>query len=454
MPPKVALGLTIALIVWLFRRDKSLRQLPSPALWIPAAWLFMVGTRSLTIWLGDLGVPIGGTTDAEGNPIDMVVLLGLMLAALLVLNRRGFDWAAFVRENKVLIVIYLYLATSALWSEQSFPTLKRTFKDFGCVLAGLVLLTESNPLDAMRTVYVRLAYLLFPLSVVFIKYFPEIGRATFRGGDSMFVGVCTHKNTLGLVVFVFSLFVVVDLWMLKRRPRQSQRTDVWIRYGLLGMAVWLLLTCESRTSLLCLILGCLLLWGTGRLLQARDPKRIVYRLVGVVVALVVLENAFDLSGLTLEALGRDRTLTGRTAIWESVRQTHPDPVFGCGFYSFWGTEAARTISKEFKGTLKTIHNGLLEMYVDGGVIGLSLLILLLLVWARTSFQRMLEGTIRGRMTVTFWVLAVIYNFSETNYFRLDPLWFTLLALMIECPPLRQPKAAHAPAESSPVLEVN
>lgn len=448
MSPRLALALTAALIFWLFRRDMRLRKLPSRALWIPGVWLALVGSKSITLWLAGFGIYVGGASNLEGNPVDMVVFVGLIGSAAVVLMRRGFDWGGFVQRNKALVVIYLYLALSALWAEYSLPTLKRALKDFGGVLVVLVLLTEVDPLQAMRIVYVRVSYLLFPLSVVLIKYFPSVGRTPDRAGSSLFTGVCTHKNTLGLTVFVFGLFLVIDLWQMKQRREVRQgKADERIRYGMLAMAFWLLLICDSKTSLVCLILGCALIWATGRLLQMQDPKRMLFRCLAIIVCVATLEVAFNISGIVLETLGRDRTLTGRTEIWEMVKDKHTDPLFGCGFYSFWSTTKAEEIAVLFKGALASAHNGLLEMYLDCGGIGVALLVLLLLTWGRRSIQRMLQGAVRGRIAVTFWILAIIYNFSETDYFRLEPLWFTLLAMMVECPPLPQEVRLEVSAEN-------
>jgi O-antigen ligase len=441
MPQQLALALTGVLAFWLFRRDMRLRELPSPVLWIPAVWLALGASRPVSLWLTAIGINAAGNSNLEGNLTDTVVFLGLMFGAVLVLNRRAFDWGAFVSLNKALIVIYAYLALSAFWSEYSLATLKRVAKDFGCVLVALVLLSEAHPLDAIRTVFVRVAYLLLPLSVAFIKYFPDLGRRASRGGDALFIGVSNHKNSLGLTVLVLGLFFVVDLWQMKKRPKGRQRLDEWIRYGMLAMGLWLLLTCDSRTSLVCLVLGCLLFWGTGYLLAMHNPRRMLFRCLALIACMAVLESAFNVSGIILEAIGRDRTLTGRTEIWDMVKEKHTNPLFGCGFYTFWSTGAGQDISESFKGTLATVHNGLLEMYVDGGAIGVGLLVLLLLTWGRRSILRMLEGTAFGRLAFTFWVLAVIYNFSETDYFRPEPLWFTLLAMMIEYPPLSQASPA-------------
>lgn len=451
MLPQLALGLNFVLVFWLFRRDMRLRALSSPTLWIPAVWLALVGSRAVSAWLAAIGINVGATNNLEGSPLDMAVFLGLMAAAVLVLIRRRFDWATFVRRNKVLILIYLYLALSAFWSVVGFVSLKRALKDFGHVLLALVLLSAPNPLIAIRIVFVRVSYLLFPLSVVLIKYFPNIGRVPDRGGSNLFCGVAMHKNELGVLVFVLGLFLVIDLMEMRRRREGQQKTDEWIHYGMLAMGLWLLFTCDSKTSLTCLALGCLFLWGTGRLLQMQDPKRMLFRCLTVIACLAALEFGLGISDIILDTLGRDKTLTGRTDIWEMVKQTHTDPLVGCGFYSFWTTEGAQEISAKFLGTLNSAHNGLLEMYLDGGAIGLALLIFLLMVWGRRSIQQMLEGTVHGRLVLSFWILAVIHNFSETGYFRMGPLWFTLLVLMIECPPTRQVMALDISTDTASVV---
>ena len=229
MLSQIALILNTALVFWLFRRDMRLRELPSSALWIPAIWLVIIGSRTVTQWLAAFGINVSGTTNEEGNPLDMVVFIGLMVASVVVLGRRNFDWPAFVRANKVLIAIYLYCALSALWAEYSLPTLKRALKDFGNILVALVLLSELDPMQAIRIVYVRVCYLLLPLSVVLIKYFPAIGRMPDRSHNTMFIGATTHKNALGRTCFhTVGLFVIVDLMEMWQQRDWQQKKDEWI----------------------------------------------------------------------------------------------------------------------------------------------------------------------------------------------------------------------------------
>lgn len=170
-----------------------------------------------------------------------------------------------------------------------------------------------------------------------------------------------------------------------------------------------------------------------------------------IACLAAFNYGFDVTGKISEAFGRGENFSGRTYIWEMVEKAHTDPIMGCGFYSFWSTPAAQEISDIFMGTLSTVHNGILEMYLDGGAIGVALLILLLLVWGWRSSKQFFEGTVRGRLALSFWLLAVINNFSETHYFRFTPLWFTLLVLMIDYPPSRQTMSVTNETASGSVL---
>jgi O-antigen ligase len=233
-----------------------------------------------------------------------------------------------------------------------------------------------------------------------------------------------------LVLFVLGLMLVLDL--VEVRKDGAARLHQWIRRGMLVLTVWLLVLVDSVTAQICLALGCLMFWGTGRLLRLAHPAPMLFLVLAVSSGLAILEQVFGLSGVVFGLLGRDSTLTGRVEIWTMIRE-HVDSLLGSGFYSFWRTPAGQEISEPFLGTLNTAHNGYLEMLLDGGVIGLALLVILLLVWARNAVGAMLGGTLFGRYTLVAWVLALLYNYSETSFFRMEPLWFTSLLTMIAAP---------------------
>lgn len=426
MYPPLALCLCVALIVWLFKRDIRERKVSSSTLWIAGIWVAILGSRSVSAWLYAFGIDTGSSDGSSGNTVDFIVQSGLMLAAIRVLMRRGFPWKSFVRCNGVLVLLYLYMALSGTWSEIGMTSTKRAVKDFGSVLVALVLLTDSDPWQAIRTVFVRVAYLLFPLSIVLGKYYPAIGRVASRGGEALFSGVSVHKNSLGLMVLVFSLFILGDLLEVRRMPKEARpRNALLARYGMLAMGAWLLLTCKSATSTVCLALGCVVLLLMNRLLRIWSPKVILPVLAVAGVCVAVVARDASLSATVLDVLGRDKTLTGRTDIWGLVKESHNRTILGTGFYSFWRTREAQSVTDRWPG-MNTAHNGYLETYLDTGAIGVGLLGVLLLVWGRVNVRRLTASGLFGQIAFVFWVTALVYNNSETSFFRMDSLWFTQL----------------------------
>src|ERR671919_842563 len=103
LPPFVGLVLTIALVVYLFRRDLREKPNVTGALWLPFIWLVLVGSRSPTQWLKVLGLAELGSAD-EGNPIDALIYVALIIAGLCVLNRRRASLSEFVHNNGWIVV--------------------------------------------------------------------------------------------------------------------------------------------------------------------------------------------------------------------------------------------------------------------------------------------------------------------------------------------------------------
>src|SRR5262249_50716573 len=104
----------------------------------------------------------------------------------------------------------------------------------------------------------RVAYVLIPLSLLFCKYYENLGRAFDLWGKSFYTGVTTDKNMFGYLLFVFGLFFAAA-FMSKLTPNRGERgrfgIEQMINILLLGMIVWLIPIANSKTSMLSLIAG-------------------------------------------------------------------------------------------------------------------------------------------------------------------------------------------------------
>src|SRR5579862_6499937 len=192
MPPTIALLAWAVLLIALLALDPAKIKGTSVALWVPVIWMFIAASRLPSQWLGFNHLGTVAQALEEGNPIDRTISSLLILTAIVILMTRSFRWDGFLRRNAALIAFLAFALFSCLWSDFPFVALKRWFRDLGSYLVILVVLTDTHPLEAVRTVLRRLCYLLVPLSILLIKYFPELGRQyEVWSGHAMFVGAAT-----------------------------------------------------------------------------------------------------------------------------------------------------------------------------------------------------------------------------------------------------------------------
>src|SRR5258705_4138514 len=287
MSSKVALLIGIAFVWWLFRMDMRWRQLPSRALWIVGLWLALASSRSPGFWLYAFGFGGGGSSNLEVNPVTVVANGSLFLVAIVVLSRRAFSWGQFALANKALVAIFAFFLCSALWSPFPLPTVKRLVQEFGYLLVIPIILTEKDPAKSLRVVFARVSYVLFPLSVVFIRYFPHIGRVVSEvSGSHMVCGVADHKNSLGQLAMVFCLVLLWDL-METRKGGPAPRTKIqrWAWLFNLGIGLYLLIISSSATAVMCFLLGLGMLFAGKRLARMQNARRVF---VGSVLAFLFL----------------------------------------------------------------------------------------------------------------------------------------------------------------------
>ena len=185
------------------------------------------------------------------------------------------------------------LPICALWSSVPADTLIRIVKDFGLTaVMSLVILSERNPLEAARAVYVRCACVAFPLSVLFTKY-TQFGKSYSREGFLAYTGVTEQKNSLGAMVMVSILFLVWDQ-MESRLGRRTfwWRGMPWDRLALLLMGAWLLVLSESKTALVCTLIGLTLVCARGWL-ASRTASAIVFSVALSLPFLILLTEQFS-----------------------------------------------------------------------------------------------------------------------------------------------------------------
>lgn len=429
MPKQLAIIVFTGLVIWLWRNDARTRPPCSKATWIPLIWLLLLGSHPISWWVYFFtGIGSGGGSNLEGNPINLMFYSLLIAAAVVVVARRGVGLGELMRQNWGLTLFLCYLGLTVLWAEFPVATTKRWVKEIGSIPVLLVLLTEERPLEAVKTTFARVAFVLFSYSVLVIKYIPELGRDySSHSGMAQITGIAAQKNSLGEVVAVCGVLLVWEL-----ATREGKRAGPFLRapgiqlWATLAIGLWLLFECDSKTSMISLAFGSALVL----IARARINRRVVVFVCLVAVPLFfLLESVFNISAPLLQMLGRNPTLTNRTEIWAAVRENPVDPFFGSGFLNYWDKYSINLSGQEIR--LKTAHNGYLETYLDGGVVGLVFLAGMLLHVGAQRAKAYITGSPGASVAFAVFCMTLLANVSESLYARRTPLWscFILFALM-------------------------
>jgi exopolysaccharide production protein ExoQ len=293
---------------------------------------------------------------------------GIWLVVYVVVIARVASWhrllIPLIWANKSLCALVLLALVSAAWSWDSVATLHHGVALLVTTLFGIDFALRYSIREQLRFVCIVLASVI-ALSIAAELFFSGV-LPHFDPNPAIWQGVFGQKNTLGkIVVLAAAAFL--------SRSRDS-RKDTFVVVALMVIAGVVVMAAHSASSLVELIAIILISRALVSLRWRRESLIIavfVTLLIAIPATFVVLKN-FD---RVTAALGRDATLTGRTEVWRLARQSiAAHPVLGYGYDVFWeySSREATRIRSEVMWDVPNAHNGLLDVLLDVGIVGLLL----------------------------------------------------------------------------------
>jgi hypothetical protein len=417
MNPTLALAIWLILLVALFAFDPAKHKKTSAALWVPVIWFFFLGSRPPAMWLGFSSGVNATQALEEGNPTDRTIFSVLILAAIAILVSRSFPLGSFVAQNSALACLLAFALLSVAWSDFPLATFKKWFRDAGVGMVVLVALSDPCPLEAVRTVLRRVCYLLVPLSILLIKYFPYLGKAFSDWGGQEYTGVSTSKNMLGAVCLVSGIFFFWDTITRWRERREAGvRWVILVNIAFIAMTAWLLNLSQSSTSTVCLAIGCLVIAAAHCKFGRRHPGWVKALAPMSFLLYLILTLGFDMGGQFSQAVGKSADMSDRTRIWQVLLSVPINPLLGTGYQSFWLGPRVQWVWARLSGdTVLEAHNGYLQIYLELGLIGLALLCTFLIATYRKICKRLKPLTPLGSLSLGLWTLLLFYNVAEASF---------------------------------------
>jgi O-antigen ligase len=444
MVPNLAAFVTWAFVFFLLIRDWRNSPKTSPGLWVATLWFLILATRAPHYWLAPTSGEIGVQAYEEGNSFNQAVYLGLIVSGMLVLWRRHVVWPEVIRRNRALLIFFAYTFLSAVWADNPIVSLKGSIKAVvGNLVMALVVLTDRNQIEAVKQMFRRLTYVAIPLSVMAIKYFPSIGRATHRWSYyTMYSGIAVGSNGLATLCYICGLITFSSL---VQPGAFADRKNFGINLLLMGMVLWLMVKADGGTSNASLLLGVIVIlclrWNMRR------PVLLLTRHIGIFLAIaapiVVLNYGFFMDFVAL-LFGHSETLWGRLVVWQNAVSLADSPILGVGYNNFWQGERLAKMWEIYSWRPTQAHNGYVETYLNIGIVGIVSLLAAIVV----SFGRASSTEVKREiqdLKLPYMLPILFYNLTEAAFRGLHPVWFAFLMLGLEARGQRK-------GESSPLKE--
>jgi O-antigen ligase len=420
---------------WMLKRELRRRPSLSAALWIPTFFVMILGSRPVSDWIERGGTNGGGFGSSPWDAAFFAVVLG---SSLVIATYRGVKWGKYLAANIPLMLIYAYFISSTIWSDDPMGSAKKIFKDFALLFVIGLIYSEKEPLQAMRAIFIRSACFLFPLSLVFDRWFPRFAREFSPNGTMQFSGVTGQKNTLGEMVFILCAVLLWDYFEMRESQvgKSFLSTVPWDQLILFLMGIFILVQSQSKTALVALFICIAFSIRIGWLLTAK-VRTLAFLFVLSTPFLLFFTNEFgDMIQPIVAALGRDMTFTGRTNIWSHITWENVNPIIGCGYWIFWAGPKGRAISDSIDWKIPNAHCGYIDLYLDGGICALFVLFCVLVAYGFRLTKRSHANRFQ-LFRLGMFSAAIVYNLSESSFLRMGLLWFTTLLMIVDFPRMKQ-----------------
>jgi exopolysaccharide production protein ExoQ len=349
------------------------------------------------------------------------------LVGLIIERKRA---AVAIKKSLPIIVVVGLILLSTFWSDQPGLTARRAFSFFGTSLIGYYIACRFRLTDFIKCLVMStgVASILSVIAIVFFRRFGVMQEEYAGAWD----GIFGHKNILSDAMVVGVIAAVILMIASKGRRRLAYAALTLLFFGLIVGS-------RGVTSFI-LAAAMVAFIASVRLMRSKRfgvPAALALFLVSGIVTIAVL--AAGIGGQSMfDLLGRDNSLTGRTDVWQSVMKAIADrPLLGWGYRAFWIADGpASQYFDDFAWIPPNAHNGLLEFWLDIGLVGTTVVIVALLVGIWNGIRLVM----RSRDVMALWPLmtmiyVVLSNIDTTTIEQYNMLaWVAFLVAFVHAIP--------------------
>ena len=348
---------------------------------------------------------------------------GAIYASVLICWLRNCKGTLKLLLNERLILFLVLLAiASVLWSDAPATTFRRSLALVGTCLIALYFSVRFRIREQLELLTWAFG-ICVACSLVFGIFHWGISVDNLEGA---WFGIYTQRNSLGSMMALSMLLFVV--W---GEIRTSKR---WLAWMFAAVSFFLIFLSGSMTSL---VVACVLMLSFAMIRFLRSFKR-----AGTLIfisALFMLWFAIR-AGASLEtaaeAMGRDPSLTGRTELWAVSALIGLDrPWLGFGYNAFWLGENGQSadVWKVVGWAAPSAHNGLLEIWLDLGAVGVAIAVFSFATcWRKALRLLRITKSWEYAWPFLFLVFLFVLNLTENAFLEGNSVhWFLYVVVALD-----------------------
>lgn len=351
---------------------------------------------------GDVGMGLTATDLSQSAIVKIQNALCYLICVWLIFpySKKVLQWA----QRELLVIALLgWIALSVLWSNSpshSLTGLMRMVIDVALALYFVHRYTINEQFKIVMLVGSVAAF----AGLFLVIALPQYGMFIRSYGLAQsWQGIFGHKNLSGLGMSILILpgfFVQFD----------TRNGELFRKFYLGMMAVFIVMSHSASAWVVgfCCILTAILLNVIGRV-RRKEAVLLMGTAAGIVVGVLLV--AYTNYDVFMKLLGKDPTMTGRTVLWADLLiSVLKRPLLGYGFCAFWqgldGESANVIIHMGWTG-IGYAENGVYELLLEVGVVGVLLYLLIYLrAWknAVVCFRKGLTPASKWYISILAFVL--------------------------------------------------
>ena len=325
------------------------------------------------------------------------------------------------KDRWMMSLIFL-MGLSTFWSVSP----ETTFADFRTSIVILILVGYITGFHSSKKVIGFFSFtlgFLVALSFIYVLIGLGVTGTTWRG-------VFAHQSTLATITGLATISIFNSAILSDSKNKYSNI----FYFTSISICLIVIVFSQARTPLIALIASFAILpfFYTPKIQYSTERTRylicVTYFFL-IAIPFLWLSKEF----IIVDILGKTTNLTGRSNTWELLRQKiFERPLLGYGQGAFWHNESlSREITSQLGRQVPTFYNSHSSYYdclLNLGLIGFSLLAIIILIKIRTNIIWIL----RSQKVESQWCLQVILfcligGYSDIGYFVFPRAmgWFTI-----------------------------